>query len=521
MLVSKKHKKLVLNLKNPGRITAVIPTSKTLEYNGTKLVAVPHRLDEVRVLRNLGIDAPSPILYHYDWPGLYKPFEHQRATAAFLTTNPKAFCLNGMGTMKTMTSLWSFDFIRRQDQVDAAIVLAPLSTLEVTWGREIFKNMAEFNYTIVHGNADKCRKLLREDFDVYIANHHGLLNAEKLQELVALCKRKRILLVVDEIATFRNASTKLWKALKQLADVCQWTWGLTGTPTPNAPTDAWAQCRLINPTTVPKYFGAFRDMVMRQSGPFKWVARDNALDTVYRVMQPAIRYGREACLDLPPTTYVTRHVPLSAEQAKVYGELMSKFRAEYLGGQINAINEAAKRSKLLQVCAGVAYGSGDDVIIPAPDRVALLKEIIEQADAKVIIFVPFTGALQALAQEIGRDYSVSVIDGGVSNTKRGQIFADFRDPHGARVLVAQAAAMSHGLNLTVANTVVWYGPAQSNDIYEQANARVPRPGQKLNTFIIHIESSPVERKSYDNLQKKKTTQGILLDMFEGQDQTPA
>lgn len=514
MLVSKKHKKLVLNLKNPERITSIIPTAKTLEYNGVNLVAVPHRLDEVRVLRNMGIEAPSPIRYHYDWPGMYQPKAHQITTAEFLTVNPKSFCLNGMGTMKTMTALWSFDFLRRAGEVDAALVLAPLSTLEDTWASEIWKNLSELDSAVVHGTQDRRVKMLRSDVDVYIINHHGILSENVLGELLALCKRKRILLVVDEIATFRNSGTKLWKALKKLVDATTWTWGLTGTPTPNAPTDAWAQCRLINPTTVPKFFGAFRDMVMRQAGPFKWVARENALDTVYRVMQPAIRFSRESCVDLPPTMYQTRHVPLSPEQAKLYNEMLAKFRAEYEGGQINAINEAAKRSKLLQICCGVAYGASEDIIIPAPERVALVKEIIEQADAKVIIFVPFTGALEALAAELGTDYKVSVIHGGVSKTKRDAIFADFRDPRGAHALVADARTMAHGLNLTVANTIVWFGPAPSNEVYEQANARVPRPGQKLSTFIIHIEGSPVERKSYERLQGKSKTQGLLLDMFE-------
>lgn len=514
MLVSRKHKKLVLNLKNPERITSIIPTAKTIEYKGTKLVAIPHRIDEVRVLRNMGIEAPSPIKYHYEWPGMYTPMSHQAETGAFLTMNPKSFVLNGMGTGKTMSVLWAFHYLQQCGEVDAAIVLGPLSTLEDTWGTEIFRNMPETNYSVVHGSVARRHKLLKDDTDVYIINHHGILNESTLAELLALCKRKRILLIVDEIATFRNSSTKLWKSLKKLVDATPWTWGLTGTPIPNAPTDAWAQCKLINPGSVPKYFGAFRDQVMRQSGPFKWVARENALDTVYRVMQPAIRYSREACIDLPPTTYQTRHVPLSPEQAKIYAEMLAKFKAEFAGGQISAINEAAKRSKLLQICCGMAYGTSEDVIIPAPERVGLVKEIIEQSEAKVIIFVPFTGALEALAAELSKDFPVSVIHGGVSKTKRDQIFADFRTPYGARALLADARTMAHGLNLTVANTIVWFGPAPSNEIYEQANARVPRPGQKLPTFIIHIEGSPVERKSYERLQNKSTTQGILLDMFE-------
>lgn len=504
----------MLNLRRPDRITSIIPTARKFEYGGTTLVAVPHRLDEVRVLRNMGIEAPSPFKYYYDFPGLQSPFAHQVETGAFLTTNPKAFCLNGMGTGKTLAVLWAANYLMCQGEIDAVVVLAPLSTLEDTWNSEAFKNFGEMTTAVVHGTVDRRHKMIRSDVDLYIINHHGILNASTLDELLALCKRRRILLIVDEVAVFRNSSTKLWKALKKLVDATPWTWALTGTPIPNAPTDAWAQCRLINPASVPKYFGAFRDRVMRQAGPFKWIARENALDTVYEVMQPAIRFSREACIDLPPTIHQTRHVPLSPEQHKLYNEMLAKFKAEYAGGQISAINEAAKLSKLLQICCGVAYGASDDIIIPAPERVDLVREIIEQADAKVIVFVPFTGALNALAEELSKTFSVGVIHGGVPANKRGDIFASFRSASGYDVLVADARTMAHGLNLTVANTIVWFGPAPSNEVYQQANARVPRPGQKLSTFIIHIEGSPAERKRYDQLTGKSRTQSILLDMFE-------
>lgn len=508
----------MLNLKNPDRITSIIPTAKKIEYNGTTLVAIPHRLDEVRVLRNMGIEAPSPARYYYEYPGKFKPLAHQLATVEFLTLHPKSFCLNDMGTMKTISSLWAADYLRATGFIDAVVVIAPLSTIEDTWNNEVFNNFPELTTAVVHGTAERrCKLLSNDDIDVYIINHHGILGAQAHAKLLELMKRRRILLIVDELSFFRNASTKSWKALRPLVEACEWVWGLTGTPTPQDPTDAWAQCKLINPTTVPKFFGAFRDMVMRQLGPYKWVPRENSKETVHRVMQPAIRFARADCVDLPPTTYQTRHVDLSPEQSKVYAELVAKFKAEFAGGQITAINEAAKRSKILQCAVGAVYGDGEDaVIVPAQARIDLVAEIVEQSEAKVIVFVPFRGALENLAEELRKKFGVSVIHGGVSKTKRDAIFADFRRADGARVLVADARTMSHGLNLTVANTVVWFGPAPSNEVYEQANARVPRPGQKLNTFIIHIEGSPVERISYERLQNRSKSQGLLLDMFAQQ-----
>lgn len=522
MLVSRKHRKLLLNLKQPAKVTTVLSSAKMVEVKGNNLVVVPHREDEVRVLRNLGFDAPAPMSYYYDWPGLYKPFEHQRITAEFLTLNPRAFCLNGMGSGKTVSVLWAFDYLRRQGKVRKMLIISPLSTLERTWGDEIFRHFPEYNFAVLHGSRDKRHKLLDQDYDVYIINHDGIKSQPTMDKLIA--KEELDLIVVDEIASFRNSSTERWKFLNHLVNgnakqgvkPKEWVWGLTGTPTPNEPTDAWAQCRLISPTKVPKFFSHFRDSVMRKCSPFKWEVRKNALNIVSEVMQPSVRFSREDCIDLPPTTYMTRQVDLTPEQRKAYKDMLNKLTAEVGSGQITAVNEAVKLNKLVQILCGAAYTEDGTVEIPAGPRVDLVREIIEEADAKVIVFVPLTGALNMVAEELRRDYTVEVVHGGVSKNERDRIFGDFQKARDPRVLVANAAAMSHGLTLTAANVIVWYAPTTSNETYEQANARIVRPGQKLNTLIVHVEGSDIERKMYDRLQNKGRMQGLLLDMLKGE-----
>ena len=514
MLIVKQHQKLLLNLNDPDRVTTVIPTSRAVEVRGKTLVAVPHREDEVRVLRNLGIDAPAPMSSYYDWPGRFKPFAHQRTTAEFMTMNPRSFCLNGMGSGKTLSVLWAFDYLKKRGFVNKMLVISPLSTLERTWGDEIFGHFPELTFTVMHGSREKRHKLLANDFDIYIINHDGI----KSKETVELLRQREGLDVVcvDEVASFRNASTERWKALNAITKDKLWVWGLTGTPTPNAPTDAWAQCRLISPTRVPKYFTAFRDQVMKPISKFKWSPREQALEVVRTAMQPAVRFAREDCIDLPPTTFVTRQSELSPEQRKAYTQMLTKMSAEVGGGQITAINEAGKLIKLLQIVCGTAYTPDGEVTIPSPHRIELVKEIIEEAGAKVIVFVPFTAALNAVAQEIAKDYSVEMIHGGVSKAERDRIFSSFQKSRDPRVLVANAGAMSHGLTLTAANTIVWFAPITSNETFEQANARIVRPGQKLNTLIVNIEASEMERKMYARLQHKGKMQGLLLELLKGE-----
>lgn len=515
MLVHKKSKKIVLNLKNPDRVTVPIPTAKTFMYKGTKLVAVPHKPDETKVLRNLGYDVPNPIRFHYEWPGQFKPFNAQLDTADFLTMNPRAFCLNDMGTGKTASTLWAYDYVRSTGQVRKALVVSPLSTLERTWADEIFRNFPHLNAAVLHGTRERRLKLLaQQDIDLYLINHDGVKIIAK-----ELAERHDIdLIIVDEVASFRNASTDRWKTLNIIVNKqCpRRIWGLTGTPTPNLPTDAWAQCRLISPENVPPYFSKFRDLTMRQINQFKWVPRENATELVSEVMRPAIRFSREQCVDLPPVMFETRHVEMSPEQKKLYKDMLNKLHAEYAGGQVTAVNEAVKASKLVQIACGVAYTKDhDEMVIPAHSRIEVVKEIIEEAGAKVIVFVPFTGALTHIADELGEHFDVATLSGATPKRERDEIFRAFQHDNNPRVLVAQPAAMSHGLTLTAANTIVWFAPVNSNEIYSQANGRINRPGQKKKALIVNVEGSDVERKMYDRLKGKQKMQGLLLDLFKG------
>lgn len=518
MHIIKNKKAVVFKLRNPSRITTVIPTAVTFDHNGQPLVAVPHRPDETRVLRNLGFDVPDPMPIYYDWPkvsGRHDPFDAQRHTSSFLAMNSRAFCLNGMGTGKTNSALWSFDYLRRTRQVNKMLVVCPLSTMERTWSDSVFNTFPHLDVSVLHGTRAKRLKMLEQDVHIYIINHDGL---DAIKDEMA--KRPDIdLIVVDELALARNQSTDRWKLLNVICNKqsARRVWGLTGSPTPNSPTDAWAQCKLVTPDNpmVPKYFGSFRDKVMRQLTQFKWLPRKESTDIIYNMMQPAIRYSLDDCTDLPEQTFISRHVELTPEQAKAYKDMMSRLSADYKGGQILAVNEAIKANKLVQIACGVAYDTnGNHVVIPSKPRIDVLKETIEQSEGKVIVFVPLTGALESVAAELRKNWTVEVVDGSTSKNERDRIFGEFQRIEEPHVLVANAAAMSHGLTLTAATTIVWYAPVHSNETYEQACARVRRPGQTRTTVIVHIAGTEIERKIYRRLQEKQSMQGLLLDMVK-------
>jgi SNF2 family DNA or RNA helicase len=235
------------------------------------------------------------------------------------------------------------------------------------------------------------------------------------------------------------------------------------------------------------------------------------------MMQPSIRFSLDDCTDLPEQTFMTREVALTPEQAKAYKDMLSKLATDYQGGQILAVNEAVKANKLIQIACGVAYGTnGEEIVIPSKPRLDVVKEIIEESEGKVIVFVPLTGALESVASELRKDWAVETVHGGTSKNERDRIFGEFQRNDEPRVLVANAAAMSHGLTLTAATTIVWYAPVHSNETYEQACARVRRPGQTRTTVIVHIAGTDVERRVYKRLQDKQSMQGLLLEMMKEQ-----
>jgi SNF2 family DNA or RNA helicase len=514
MLVVEKARTLALKLNNPNRVLDSIPTAKTVEVRGIPLVLTPHSLDEVRVLRNLGINAPSPILHYYDWCGQYTPYEHQKQTAAFLTLHPKGLVLNEIGTGKTQSSLWAADYLIKTKQVKKVLILSPLSTLERVWGDAIFTGFPHRRFVVLHGTAERRKKLLKTEADFYIINHDGFPIISELAHGMF------DLVIVDEAAVLRNPSTQRFKVFRKWMDNNTSTrlWLMTGTPTPNDPTDAWALAKLVNSPFCTKTFTSFREQVMMKIAQWKFVPRPEAVDIVKHILQPAVRYTRDECFDLPETVIQTRQVELTPEQKKHYTQMLRHFVTEMsTEGTITAVNEAVKIQKLVQIACGVAYGDdGRNIELDCTPRINLVKEVIEEAGEKVIVFVPLTGTLHMLEKELSKHWTVGVVNGEVSSTKRNQIFQDFQEAKDPHVLIAHPATMAHGLTLTVASTIIWYGPVTSNEQYVQANGRIERIGKRHTSNVIHIEATDLEYKMYERLKNKQKLQGLLLDLIQQQ-----
>lgn len=513
MLVLEKERTVVLRLNNPNRVLDSIPTAKVINVRGIDLVTVPHKMEETRVLKNLNIKVPSPIKYYYEFPGQFKPYDHQKETAAFLTMIHKGLVLNEIGTGKTQSALWAADYLIKTKQIKKVLIMSPLSTLERVWADAVFKGFPNRKFVVLHGTADRRIKLLSTEVDFYIINHDGFgIISDNIKGMFDL-------IIIDEAAVFRNSTTRRYKMLRKYVDSNPTTrlWMMTGTPTPNDPTDAWALARLVDSPNIPKTFTSFREQVMMKIGQWKFVPRPEAIDIVKHILQPAVRYTRDECFDLPDTVIQTRQVSMTADQNKHYKEMLKHLSTEMAAGAISAANEAVKLQKLIQIACGVVYGDeGEHIELDCSPRINLVKEVIEEAGEKVIVFVPLTGTLHMLERELSKHWSVGVVNGEVSANKRNEIFKNFQHEKEPRVLIAHPGTMAHGLTLTSASTIVWYGPITSNEQYVQANGRIERIGKKHVSNVIHIESTDLEYKMYERLKSKQKLQGLLLDLIQSE-----
>ena len=503
------NKALLLTLRNPQRVTTVIPKSKELPNNQ---VLVKWGLDEAQVLKNLKIrNVPSPILGHYNWPGKHKPFDHQKDTAAFLTLHRRAFCFNEQGTGKTGSVIWASDYLLKQGRIKRVLVICPLSIMDSAWRADLFKFALHRSVDIAYGSADKRRAVLNGDSEYVIINYDGV---EIVQDEIA--NGGFDLIVVDEANAYKNAMTKRWKVLLSLLKPDTWLWMLTGTPAAQSPLDAYGIAKLVNPNGVPRYFSSFKDMVMLKVSNYRWVPKDTATNIVFQALQPAIRYTKDECLDLPEMTYVKRKIELTKQQEKYYNLLKSKMVMQAGGEEITSVNAAVNMNKLLQISCGAVYSDTGEVLeFDISKRYAVLKEVIDEASQKVLVFVPFKHVIDILAQKLNADgIPTEVISGDVSAAKRTDIFKRFQDTSDPRVLVIQPQSAAHGVTLTAANTVVWWGPTSSLETYAQANARVHRSGQRHPSTVVQLAGSGVERHVYNLLDNKIDVHTKIVDLYK-------
>jgi SNF2 family DNA or RNA helicase len=508
VIVSRATKQLLV-----PRVTATVnlfPEAHALTHLSQDYLVLPHKLREYKILKHLGYKLPNPFLTYYDWKG-GKPFAVQRATVGLCTANARAYVLNDMGTGKTRASLWSWDALNEGGYAHKLLVVAPLSTLNFVWARECFATLPRRKVVVLHGTKkQRLEKLDTADADIFIINHDGLKVIHEALELHTEIDT----LILDELAVYRNNSDRS-KLMRKFAERFQWVWGMSGEPMPNSPVDVWSQCKIITPFTVPKYKRQAEDMLMTRVSQFVLCPKPDAVDTAFRWMQPSVRYSLDDVVELPDSISRTIDVELSGQQKEVYKKVATEFQAMIKDKTITALNAGAAMNKLLQISGGWVYSGNPREVIKLDNKARMdtLVDLVNSAAHKVLVFAPFRHTIAGISEVFTKEgIDHVIIHGDVPD--RDQIFNAFQNTTKYKVLLAHPQCLAHGLTLTAADTIIWYSPTASLDIYNQSNARIRRVGQHHKQQILHIQSTPAEKKIYALLRTKTKIQDQLLAMFE-------
>jgi SNF2 family DNA or RNA helicase len=217
---------------------------------------------------------------------------------------------------------------------------------------------------------------------------------------------------------------------------------------------------------------------------------------------------------------------MTPQQKKYYDAIKTHMVALAAGEEITAANAATLLNKLVQISLGAVYTDTQEVIqFDVSARIAELMDIINGTEHKVLVFVPFRHVLDMLEDElnnrrlsmIGNDpnsFEVKHIHGGTPASQRAEIIKDFQTQDRTKVLLLIPQAAGHGITLTRADQIVWWGPITSTEAYLQANARAHRAGQTNKVTVTHLQGSPVERRMYAALQGKVDSHMDLVSLYK-------
>jgi hypothetical protein len=498
--------------------------------------AVERTYSNILKLEALDLDTPDP-MEDYEWPCQpgAEPFITQKQVSSFMVRNPRSFVVSDLRTGKTRASLWAADWLMSTAARQLrCLVLSDINALEGTWANEItthFLGRRSFEM-LHHAQAEKRLVALDREADFYLCNPDGLRMGrpkrvvEKTPEgkikrvyhsepsgfYAALLAKKFDIIIFDEATTYRETGTETFKCALQLSKMASFVYLLTGTPTPNGPLDAFGLKHLAHPT-YKLNFKTWRDMTTDADGPFRRKPRPEAVTLVDELLQPSIRIIQDQCFTPTTLGVLDLMAPLSSEQKAAMSELKTELSFMVEEGEVNAVNQAALRSKLIQISCGAVYDQEHKShLIPAPQRLAMLRQLVAEIPGKIIVFAPLTSVLRLLQTSLGE--TCTLIDNSFSKQRKLRLLRDWQTSPTSRVLLSHPGPVARGIDLSMANTIIWYAPIDRTEYFIQANERINGINQTRARYIIRMYGCEIERKIYERLESNQALQGLILQLKE-------
>lgn len=458
----------------------------------------------------------------------YEPYDYQLVAQRYIEDNPRCGLILDMGLGKTVITLSAINnLIYDSYEVDKVLVSAPLKVAETTWTDEIEKwdHLQHLKVSQILGSRKERIAALEKDADIYI------INIDNLVWLIDYIGKtgwgKFDMVVIDELSGFKSAKTKRFKTIRQVAALNKRFVGLTGTPNPNGYMDLWSEAYLIDRgeslgRTITSYRTKyFTPLQYKGHIVYKWGLKDGAKEVIDRKLKDRfISMQKKDYLQITEPIECVKKVRLTDSERKLYDK-MGKERVLPLYEEaenheddeaIIAPTKAALQNKLQQMANGFIYDEDKTAYKIHSHKIEALKEYIEEAQGEqVLVFYWFKEDLKNIKEAFPE--AVDIKDGKTSDIVKRWNSKEIP------ILLCHPASAGHGLNLQYGGHIaIWYSlPPGNLELYLQANARLPRPGQTEVVRICHIiTEGTVDPANLKSLKEKDVTQKSFIEAMKAQ-----
>lgn len=438
----------------------------------------------------------------------FKPWSYQEFAIRHVMNNAASGLFLDMGMGKTVSTLTAIDNLIFLGEVSKVLVIAPLRVAEDTWSTEVEKwdHLKHLKISKILGAKKIRENALLQEADIYVTNR------ENVDWLVEECYHKWPfdMVVIDELSSFKSSKAKRFRSLKKVRPYFKRIVGLTGTPAPNSLIDLWPQLYLLDGgQRLGRTITGYRDQFFvpgrrNQHIVYNWNPRTGAEDSIYkRIGDICISMKSEDYLELPERINNMIEVKLSKTAADTYKQLERDLVIEIDESAVTAANAAVLTNKLLQMANGAIYTETHDVMEVHDEKLKALYDVIEAANGKpVLVFYNFKHD-QSRIMEFLASKKIKAKGLDIKAWNAGEI----------SVMLAHPASAGHGLNLQAGgHIIVWFGLTWSLELYQQANKRLHRQGQKENVIVHHIiTKNTVDEDVMKALGGKEVNQDMLLE----------
>jgi SNF2 family DNA or RNA helicase len=431
---------------------------------------------------------------------------YQRRAVSFIKDKRRCGLFLDMGLGKSASALTAISDLIDEFAIHKVLVVAPLRVANSVWEQEARKwaHLKHMRVSVCTGPQKARMVALHADADVFV------INRENIPWLVEFLGEKWPfdMVIIDESSSFKNSSSKRFRALRRILPKTEYMVLLTGTPSPNGLLDIWSQVYLIDlGQALGRTMTAYKQRFFEADYMgYKLTPREGAADKIHGLIAPnVIHMSAEDYLELPKRIDLIERVDMPPDALKIYTDFEKTLIAELESGEeIEAMSAGVLANKLLQFANGGLYvdGSGNWSEVHGAKLDALDEIVEDNQNENLLVAYNYRFDLEQLQKRFPDAVVLDKKQETIDRWNRGEI----------KMLLAHPASAGHGLNLQDGGSlIVWFGLTWSLEYYQQFNARLHRQGQTKPVRVLHIVSNKtIDERVLTVLSSKDATQKQLL-----------